>query len=98
MLKNIVKSFPAFTTPRAAFGGAISKSPKVIWLDPCKIKAPLLEADQTICILGESSVIGAWDSSKAKPLNKIHGEQFFEIALDVQKSKKNVLENNKFFS
>ena len=51
-----------------------------------RVKAPLLDADQTICIIGESSVIGAWDSSKAKPLNKIHGEQFFEIAIDVQKS------------
>ncbi len=51
-----------------------------------RVKAPLLDADQTICIIGESSIIGAWDSSKAKPLNKIQGEQFFEIALDVQKS------------
>lgn len=51
-----------------------------------RVKAPLLDADQTICILGESSIIGAWDSAKAKPLNKIEGEQFFEIALDVQKS------------
>ena len=51
-----------------------------------RVKAPLLDADQTICILGESSIVGAWDSKKAKPLNKIKGEQFFEIALDVQKS------------
>ena len=51
-----------------------------------RVKAPLLDADQTICIIGESSIIGAWDSAKAKPLNKIQGEQFFEIALDVQKS------------
>jgi 4-alpha-glucanotransferase len=51
-----------------------------------RVKAPILDADQTICILGESSAIGAWDSKKAKPLNKIEGEQFFEIALDLQKS------------
>ena len=51
-----------------------------------RVKAPLLDADQTICIIGESAVIGAWDSKKAKALNKIKGEQFFEIAIDVQKS------------
>ncbi len=51
-----------------------------------RVKAPLLDSDQTICILGESSIIGAWDSKNVKCLNKIEGEQFFEIALDVQKS------------
>lgn len=51
-----------------------------------RVKAPLLDADQTICIIGESAVIGAWDSKKAKALNKIEGEQFFEISIDVQKS------------
>jgi len=44
-----------------------------------RVKAPLLDADQTICILGESAIIGAWDGVKAKPLYKVEGEQFLRL-------------------
>ena len=48
-----------------------------------RVKAPLLAADQTICIIGESKEIGGWDASKALPLNKILDQPYFEINLDL---------------
>ena len=51
-----------------------------------RVKAPLLEAHQTICIIGDSKVIGAWDPAMAKILTKVKGESYYEICLDVAKS------------
>ncbi len=51
-----------------------------------RVKAPLLQAHQTICIIGDAKVIGAWDPAKAKVLTKVKGESYYEICLDVAKS------------
>ena len=51
-----------------------------------RIKAPLLEPHQTVCILGDAAVVGAWDSSKALNLVKVQNASYYEIALDVEKS------------
>lgn len=51
-----------------------------------RVKAPLLAPHQTICMIGEAKEIGAWDAAKAIPLQKIKGQPFFEIALNLSKS------------
>ena len=51
-----------------------------------RVKAPLLTENQTICIVGESPLIGSWDVSKAILLTKVIGEDYFELSLDTQKS------------
>jgi len=51
-----------------------------------RVKSPLLAAHQTICMVGESKVLGNWDANKALPLTKIEGEDFYELSLDVAKS------------
>ena len=47
-----------------------------------RVKAPLLAPHHTICIIGESSILGSWDASKAKLLTKIEHSTYFEISLD----------------
>jgi 4-alpha-glucanotransferase len=51
-----------------------------------RIKAPLLDQLQTVCIIGESKLIGAWDANKAVLMTKIIGEDFFELSIDAAKS------------
>ena len=51
-----------------------------------RVKAPLLSAHQSICIVGESSVIGAWDATKAVILTKVKGEDYYELSIDTKKS------------
>ena len=51
-----------------------------------RVKAPLLEPHQTVCMVGDASIIGAWDISKALVLTKVKEATYYEIALDVQKS------------
>ena len=51
-----------------------------------RVKAPLLSAHQTICIVGESTLIGAWDATKAVPLMKVKGEDYYELSIDTKKS------------
>ncbi len=48
-----------------------------------RVKAPLLAAHQTICIIGENPLIGAWDSTKVLPLTKIAATPYFEISLNL---------------
>ncbi len=51
-----------------------------------RVKAPLLSPHQTLCIIGEAKEIGAWDANKAVPLQKIKGQTYFEIALNLNDS------------
>lgn len=51
-----------------------------------RVKAPLLEPHQTICIIGEDALIGNWDSKKALPLTKITETLYFEIGLNLNQS------------
>jgi 4-alpha-glucanotransferase len=50
-----------------------------------RVKAPLLTAHQTICMVGEAKTIGAWDAKKALLLTKVNGEDYYEISLDAGK-------------
>jgi 4-alpha-glucanotransferase len=51
-----------------------------------RVKAPLLEANQTICIIGEDKMMGAWDIKKVLPLTKMADLPYFEISLNLTKS------------
>ena len=51
-----------------------------------RVKAPILEPNQTICIIGESKILGAWDAKKALMLTKVADADYYEISLDTAKS------------
>jgi 4-alpha-glucanotransferase len=50
-----------------------------------RVKAPLIAPNQTVCIIGESKIIGGWDATKAVVLNKIKGTEYFEQCFDCSK-------------
>jgi len=41
-----------------------------------KVKAPLLKKGQSLCMMGESAILGNWDIEKALPLIKIKDEEY----------------------
>jgi len=49
-----------------------------------RVKAPLLKKHQTICIIGEDSILGKWDVKKALPLTKVSNTTIFEIDLNLK--------------
>ena len=54
-----------------------------------KVKAPLLTKGQSLCMIGESAVLGNWDIKKSLPLTKIKDADYkdadyFELALDLK--------------
>jgi 4-alpha-glucanotransferase len=51
-----------------------------------KVKAPLLNKGQSLCIIGESDILGNWDIQKSIPLLKIEDADYFEIALDLNQT------------
>jgi len=56
-----------------------------------KVKAPLLKKGQSLCMIGESAILGNWDIEKTLPLVKIKDEEYkdadyFEIALDLKQT------------
>ena len=51
-----------------------------------KVKAPLLNKGQSLCIIGESDVLGGWDTHKTMLLTKIKETDYFEIALDLKQT------------
>jgi len=51
-----------------------------------KVKAPLLKKGQTLCMIGESAVLGNWDIQKTIPLTKIKDSDYFELALDLKET------------
>jgi 4-alpha-glucanotransferase len=51
-----------------------------------RVKSPLLEANQTICIIGENQVVGTWNTKNALPLTKIADTSYFEISLNLTSS------------
>lgn len=44
-----------------------------------KAKAPLLKADQTLCLIGSDPVLGSWNTALALPMQKTNG--WYEIGL-----------------
>ena len=51
-----------------------------------KVKAPLLKNGQSLCIIGESAILGNWDIEKTLPLTKIKETDYFEISLDLMQT------------
>ncbi|NDD16079.1 MAG: 4-alpha-glucanotransferase [Chitinophagia bacterium] len=51
-----------------------------------KVKAPLIKKGQSLCIIGESAILGNWDTQKTLPLTKIKETDYFEIALDLKQT------------
>ena len=48
-----------------------------------RVKAPLLARGQTLCLLGGAALLGNWSSKKAIVLNRIDGEEFLSVELDL---------------
>jgi 4-alpha-glucanotransferase len=52
-----------------------------------KIKAPLLEKDQTLCLLGSTTGLGNWDTARPIPLNRLSGQDWLTTELDLTKER-----------
>lgn len=50
-----------------------------------KVKAPLLARGQTLCLAGESAAMGNWQTSEPVLLNRLTGENFLSVSLDLGK-------------
>ena len=48
-----------------------------------RVKAPLIESNQTLCIVGASKELGKWDVKNPILLSKIMEAPFFEVSLDL---------------
>lgn len=48
-----------------------------------KVKAPLLAKGQTLCLLGNAPALGNWNTARPVLLNRIAGEDFLSVALDL---------------
>jgi len=48
-----------------------------------RVKAPLLEKGQTICLLGNCSGLSSWDTHNPVLLNRRSKEDFFSVSLDL---------------
>lgn len=51
-----------------------------------KIKAPLLEQGETVCVLGSAQELANWNETKPFLLSKKEGADFFSVALDLSKT------------
>ncbi|HRI20017.1 MAG TPA: 4-alpha-glucanotransferase, partial [Panacibacter sp.] len=61
------------------------KSPK-IFTHIFKAKSPLLEKGQTLCIIGNNKELGAWVEEDAVLMNRVAGEDFFSVKIDLSKT------------
>jgi len=50
-----------------------------------RVKAPLLEPQQTLCMVGEAPLLGKWGVKKPLLLTKISDAPYYEISLDLNK-------------
>jgi 4-alpha-glucanotransferase len=50
-----------------------------------RVKAPLLEEEQTLCLLGNASGLASWDTSRPILLNRISGQDWLSAELDLSK-------------
>ena len=48
-----------------------------------KVKAPLLEQGQTLCLLGNTAALGNWDTSRPIQLNRVPGQGWLTAELDL---------------
>jgi 4-alpha-glucanotransferase len=52
-----------------------------------RVKAPLLEKSQTLCLLGEGDVLGDWQTASPVLLNRAAGEDYLTAQLDLRGQK-----------
>lgn len=50
-----------------------------------KVKSPLLQQGQAICMLGTGNVLGNWDAQKPLLMGREEGNDFYSISLDLSK-------------
>ena len=48
-----------------------------------RVKAPLLEKGQTLCLLGSSALLGKWNTGAPRLLNRLPGEDYLSLQLDL---------------
>ena len=51
-----------------------------------KVKSPLLNPTQTICLLGDTKYLRAWDAKDPILLSRNKGEDYFSVSLDLSKA------------
>ena len=51
-----------------------------------KVKSPLLTPTQTICLLGDTKLLRAWDVKDPILLSRKEGEDYFSVSLDLSKA------------
>jgi len=51
-----------------------------------KVKSPLLTPTQTICLLGDTKHLHAWDAKDPILLSRKEGEDYFSVSLDLSKA------------
>lgn len=61
-------------------------TPKVV-THQLKVKSPLLTPTQTICLLGDSAHLQAWDAKNPILLSRKEGQDYFSVSLDLSKAK-----------
>jgi 4-alpha-glucanotransferase len=52
-----------------------------------RVKTPLLEKNQTLCLVGEGDALGNWRTEKPVLLNRAAGEDYFSVQLDLRGQK-----------
>jgi 4-alpha-glucanotransferase len=48
-----------------------------------RVKTPLLEQGQTLCVLGSCETLGNWETGKALPMGRREDDEAFELTLDL---------------
>lgn len=48
-----------------------------------RVKAPLLERNQTLCLLGNAAALGKWDVEQPVRLNRSAGQEWLSVELDL---------------
>ena len=49
-----------------------------------RVKAPLLEKNQTLCLIGEGPLLGNWNTQTPVLLNRLPGEDYLSVPLDLR--------------
>lgn len=52
-----------------------------------KVKSPLLQKDETLCLLGSSKILGQWETDKPVLLTKEADKDYYEVKLNLSKEK-----------
>ncbi|HTB83550.1 MAG TPA: 4-alpha-glucanotransferase [Candidatus Sulfotelmatobacter sp.] len=52
-----------------------------------RVKAPLLQKNQTLCLLGEGAILGDWRTTNPVLLDRIAGEEELSVQLDLRAQK-----------